>query len=180
MITHSREIKSAIDLTKELTVHHYPDWSKDRKFYKDLSEIRVEENEDDPQSLVLYGNEERVKGDPVKAAAAYEKVIALDRFKNKTEQAGVYFYLGDAYRRAGDGVKAMVAFSNGIAVNKYYRDNYYGLGSILYASKLYEAAIGVLEEGLKTSRRFFFWMEEVLSEIYFTPIILSHPGIKNS
>lgn len=120
----------------------------------------MSETADDPQAYILYGNEERVKGDPRKAIEAYE--VALEKFniEDKTELAGIYFALGDAYRRADDGINAMINFSNGIAVNKYYRDNYYGLGHILYASKLFDAAIGVLEEGLKTSVRFFFWMED--------------------
>lgn len=148
-----------INLTKEITVHHYPDWSKDRLFYKDLSKTRADED-NTPFGLILYGNEERLKGDPALAAAAYEECLEKFDIKDKVQLAGVYFYLGDAYRRAGDGVKSMVAFSNGIAINKQYRDNYYGLANILFASKMYEAAIGILEEALKTTRRFYCWMED--------------------
>lgn len=42
----------------------------------------------------------------------------------------------------------MRSFCQGIAENKYYRDNYLGLGDILICSELYDMAIGILTEGL--------------------------------
>ena len=43
----------------------------------------------------------------------------------------------------------MISYCNGIAENKYYKDNYLGLGDLLICSELYDMAIGVLKEGLK-------------------------------
>ena len=126
----------------------------------------MEEDTQDPQAYILYGNEERVKGDPAKAVEAYEKALENFDITDKQQLAGIYFCLGDAYRRLGKGIEAMTSYSNGIAINKYYRDNYYGLGYILYASKLYDMAIGVLEEALLTSHRFFFWMEDNFTWTY--------------
>jgi tetratricopeptide (TPR) repeat protein len=69
------------------------------------------------------------------------------------ELASCYYSLGDCYNRLHDGFKSMSAFASGIALNKYYRDNYFGLGVLLIANEMYDMAIGVLEEGLKTSQR---------------------------
>lgn len=46
----------------------------------------------------------------------------------------------------------MVSFSNGIAENKFYKDNYLGLSSILISSELYDMAIGTLKQGLKAEQ----------------------------
>lgn len=46
----------------------------------------------------------------------------------------------------------MNSFCKGIAENKYYKDNYLGLGDVLVCSGLYDMAIGVLEEGLKAEQ----------------------------
>lgn len=54
----------------------------------------------------------------------------------------------------------MSAYCQGIAFNKYYRDNYFGLSTLLIANNLYEAAIGILLEGLKTTKRVYGWMED--------------------
>jgi len=49
----------------------------------------------------------------------------------------------------------MQAFSAGISINRFYRDNYYGLGIILVNSGLYDMAIGVLEEAFNTTKRVY-------------------------
>lgn len=49
----------------------------------------------------------------------------------------------------------MSAYCQGIAFNKFFRDNYFGLSTILISNGMFDMAIGVLLEGLKTSRRVY-------------------------
>ena len=161
MITHERTFDKFIDLRDEITVHHYADQEKDRMFYKDLILERIKDNPNDYQSLILAGNEFRVKGNSEDAIPYYKEV--LNNFKDKcseNELAGVYYALGQSYMNTNQAVEAFKAYSMGIAVNKFYRDNYYGLGILLINNRMYKMAIGVLEEGLKTSLRQYFWMED--------------------
>ena len=161
MSTGKREFEKFIDYTDKITVHHYHDLDKDRNFYKELAEERLEEMKDDPQAWILHGNEQKVKGDPAEAIKAYEYV--LDNFMDKcdmAELASCYYSLGDCYNRLQNGFKSMASFATGIALNKYYRDNYFGLAVLLIANEMYDMAIGVLEEGLKTSRRAYSWTED--------------------
>ena len=105
---------------------------------------------------MLHGNEQRVKGNPQKGVEAYQYII--DHFQTKMapeEIAAVYYGLGQCYNLLEDGQKAMTAYCAGIAINKFYRDNYFGLAVILIASELYDMAIGVLEEALKTTHRVY-------------------------
>ena len=60
----------------------------------------------------------------------------------------------------------MTSFCKGIAENKYYKDNYLGLGDVLVCSGLYDMAIGVLEEGLKAEQPVRGWMDDPLSWSY--------------
>lgn len=161
MSTGKREFSKFIDCTETITVHHYHNLDKDRNFYKELAWERLQEMEDDPQAWILYGNEQKVKGDPAEAVKAYNHV--LENFMDKcdmAELASCYYSLGDCYNKLHDGFKSMSAFAAGIALNKYYRDNYFGLGVLLIANEMYDMAIGVLLEGLKTSQRAYSWTED--------------------
>ncbi len=162
-----RSFSKYVDLRDKITLHHYPDFKKDRKFYIDLAEERLIENPDDWQAYVLLGNEYRVKDNPEKSIEKYLYVI--QNFRNicsTTDLAGVYFALGDAYYRIKDAVKAMTAFSNGIAVDIKYRDNYYGLAILYYENGMTEAALGILKEALKTTQRAYSWMEDPCTWTY--------------
>lgn len=165
--TGKRDFDKYIDLTMDITVHHYHDLDKDRTFYMDLAWERVQELPDDYQAWILYGNEERVKGDPNKAIKAYNYVI--EHFGSTTdpsEIAACYYGLGQCYNKLDDGFNSMSAYCQGIAFNKYYRDNYFGLSTLLIANGLYEAAIGTLLEGLKTTKRVYGWMEDPFTWTY--------------
>lgn len=50
MSTGTREFDKFIDLTSELVVHHYHDLTKDRSFYMELAEERIQESPNDHQA----------------------------------------------------------------------------------------------------------------------------------
>ena len=159
MSTGKRDFTEFIDLTQDenLDVHHYPDLTRDRLFYRDLARERIEEHPNDYQAITLLANEERVKGDPQEAIYLYERII--NNFSNDmspVELAAVYFALGQAQEKIQDGVAAMSSYSKGIGINKYYRDNYYALGVLMVKNELPHMAIGILEEALNSTQRFYF------------------------
>lgn len=167
MDTGKREFTKAVDLRKQITLHHYADFSKDRKFYIKLAEERIKENPEDSQAYVLVGNEYRAKGYPEKAIDMYN--LTLKKFSDKmntVELAALYYALGDSYYKNKDAVNAMVAFSHGIALHKTYRDNYYGLAIIYINNNMIEATIGIIKEALKNTKQEFFWMEDAMVWTY--------------
>lgn len=167
MSTGERAFTKFIDLRNQITLHHYADFTKDRNFYIELAEERIQESPEDYQAYILLGNEYRVKGQPQKAIEKY--LAVLDRLRDKMtieEQAGVYYALGDAYFRSQDAVNAMASFSHGIAINKLYRDNYYGLAVIYLNNDMYDAAIGILKQALKITVQQFSWMEDPFTWTY--------------
>ena len=163
MSTGKRDFENFIDLSNnpDFEVHHHPDLTRDRLFYRDLARERIAEHPNDYQAITLLANEERVKGDPQEAIYLYEDI--LQRFQNDmtpVELAAVYYALGQVLEKIGNGIDAMAAYSKGIGVNKYYRDNYFGLGVLMINNELYHMAIGLLKEALETTQRFYFWMED--------------------
>lgn len=161
MSTGSKNFSKFVDFTQALTVHHYHDLSKDRSFYKDLAAERLQESPEDIQTWILYGNEEKAKGDPQKAIEAYQYVI--EHFQDNvdpTEIAGCFYNLGYCYNLLNNGAEALKAYFAGITYNRYYRDNYYGAGILLIANEMYDMAIGILLEGLKISERAYSWLED--------------------
>lgn len=99
------------------------------------------------------GNEQRVKGDPHDAIETYKYIVEHFQEEDTWELAGVYYYLGMCYQRVGNAPQAMQSWAAGVSINRYYRDNYFGLGVIFLDSKLYDMAIGVLLEALHTTKR---------------------------
>lgn len=167
MSTGKRVFHSFVDLRNKITLHHYADFTKNRDFYIELAEERLVETPDDWQAYMLLGNEYRVKGSPEKSIEKY--LYILNNFKNvctTTDFAGVYFALGDAYYKTGDAVKAMAAFSNGVAIDVKYRDNYFGLGVLYFENNMHEAALGILKQALKTTQRAYSWMEDPCTWTY--------------
>ena len=167
MSTGERMFTKYIDLRKEITLHHYADLTKDRKFYIELAEERILDQPDDSQAYVLLGNEYRAKGSPEKAVEKYNAVLErFDKELNTVEKAAIYYALGDSYHKCGDAVHAMTSFANGIAIHKTYRDNYFGLAVIYVNNKMYRAAVGIIQEALANSRREFYWMEDAMMWTY--------------
>lgn len=167
MSTGERMFTKYIDLRKEITLHHYADLTKDRRFYIELAEERIKDQPNDMQAYVLLGNEYRVKGSPEKAIEKYETVLKkFSKEMNTVEQAAVYYALGDAYHKTGNAVMAMTSFSHGMAIHKTYRDNYFGLAVIYVNNQMYHAAIGLIQEALHNSRREYYWMEDALVWTY--------------
>lgn len=158
--TKNKEFEEYLDMTQVLTLHHYSDFSKDRMFYLDLVKERAEEDGDDPQTWFLKGNEEKVKGHPEEAIKTYKYLIENFPDYSNWEISSAYYHLGQCYYQLGKGEEAMVAFSHGLAINKFYRDNYFGLGLLCYDNQMYDMAIGVIEEGLKTSQPCYGWMDD--------------------
>lgn len=163
MTTHSRQFTEFIDLRSKLTLHHYPDYKRDKKFYLDLIKKRVEENPKDHQAWFLWGNEEKAKGSIKEALKAYSYLIEhADEFPELDiwEKASLYYNVGYCNLRLNNAIAAMRSFCQGIAENKYYRDNYLGLGDILICSELYDMAIGILTEGLNMKQPIRCWMDD--------------------
>lgn len=166
--TGSRMFDKFIDLRDKLILHHYPDYKRDKKFYLDLIKKRVEEHPNDHQAWFLWGNEEKAKGSIKNALKAYQYVLDhAESFPELEiwEKASLYYNVGYCYLQLEKPVDAMMSFSNGIAENKFYKDNYLGLGSIFINSGLYDMAIGTLKEGLKAEQP-RCWMDDPASWTY--------------
>ena len=161
MSTGKREFTKFVNLENEITLHHYADGSKDRTFYIQLAEERIKESPEDYHSYILLGNEYRVKGSPEKAIEKYKAVLEkFDSTLTTIEKAAIYYALGQAYYATKDAVRSMTSYANGIAINKTYRDNYYGLAVILTGNNMLEAAIGIIKEALANTVQAYFWMED--------------------
>ena len=167
MSTGKREFSDFIDLTGKIVLHHYPDLSKDRRYYIRLAEERIKDNPDDIQAHILLGNEYKVKGWPEKAVKAYTECLEKGQDNmDSIQKAALYYNLGSTYMQLNQALNAMKAYTEGIAARTTYRDNYYGLGVLYINSNLFDAAIGMLEQGLKGCKQEFFWMEDPFTWTY--------------
>lgn len=167
--TNSRMFYNFIDLRDKLILHHYPDYGRNKTFYLDLVKKRVEEHPEDHQAWFLWGNEEKAKGTLENALYAYQHIINhVDSFPELDiwEKASLYYNIGYCQEQLGNAIAAMMSFSNGIAENKYYKDNYLGLSNIFLSSELYDAAIGIAKQGLEINQPVRCWADNIFSWSY--------------
>lgn len=166
-----------INLENQIVLHHYPDLTRDRNWYLELCEERVQDNPQDYHSYLLLGNEYRAKKQYDKAIEIYTKCVTefYDKYQ-KLQLAGVYYWLGNCYKEKGFAKSAMESYTAGIAEYTLYRDNYYGLAIILADNKLFDMAIGVLNQGLSIlpQQHELFWMEDPFTWNYALYDVLSY------
>ena len=166
MKENTRQFTKFIDLRNQIVLHHYSDLTKPRKFYIQLMEERVKDDPLDKESYILLGNEYRVKGAPEKAIQCYIDAIKLYKQDKEDDVGrlillpGIYYALGNSYYKSKQLPEAMSAYIQGIAANKTYRDNYYGLSVIYYENQMYHAAIGFLNQALETTFQKHCWLED--------------------
>lgn len=70
-------LQNVIDVQGKIFLHHYPDKTKDRKFYFDLLKLSTEENPTDCHVQMLYAREFLLRGDKTSAELEYLKCLRM-------------------------------------------------------------------------------------------------------
>jgi glycosyltransferase involved in cell wall biosynthesis len=149
-------------LFNEVFLHHYPDPTKSRSSYLPLLELRNRENPyDDWYGKLYLAHEYHYQGLNDKCVAYIrEKLLPnLECFAN-IEQANIYLFLGDAYMALGDGEEAAAAWSKAIEIDIFYREPYLRMAQYFNDRKLFNIALGYVQEAERTSKRYFSWLEQ--------------------
>lgn len=147
-----------------IRLHHYPDLSKSRTNYLDLLKERIEEDFNDSLGVLQYGMELQNNHMYEEAIRAYEEVV-YSRYPDfaPIEIAGTFCHLGECYEVLGNQKKAMANYLAGITEDSQYRESYYCLAKSLMFAGMYDMAIGIALQGLKTTVRRYHWIEGVFT-----------------
>ena len=161
------DLEKSINLTNKIILNHYPDETKNRDYYLELAEKRIEEDPSDYYNYILLGNEYKARGLPFKAIQIYKRCITLfPQQQSALELAGILFSLGECYSETKQAEKAFISYTQGIIYCPFYRDNYYGLAILYMENRLYDLAIGIIKQAFETTVRQYFWMEDSFTWSY--------------
>lgn len=156
--------ETCLYLAEGVKLHHYPDIAKSRSNYLNLLRERVEEDPSDALGYLQYGMELQTQGYTEEAIKIYEENLLLRKGSHPSiEIAGMYCHLGECYEKMGNQKQAIINYTSGIVEDSAYRENYYCLARVFLLVGMYDMAIGIAKEGLKTSVRRFHWIEGVFT-----------------
>lgn len=156
--------ENMLTISEGVRLHHYPDLSKSRSNYLDLLQERVSEDSNDALGYLQFGMELQTQGYLEQAISVFEESLTLRRNSySSIELAGMHCHLGECYEQTGNQKSAILNYTQGILEDTAYRENYYCLAKIFMFSQMHDMAIGIAEEGLKTSVRRFHWIEGVFT-----------------
>ena len=138
--------------SNKIKVIHRPDHNKDRYFYLDLLEKRVEEYPDDRRNIYLlarqYINERRYE-DSIRICQMYLNNLS---FTYIPERAKIKYYLAKCYRILEEYNKASIWAKLAIQELPDYKDSYIELLMIYYDNKEYQKGIDIGLEALNITK----------------------------
>lgn len=149
-----------IDFGTSITLHHYPDNTKNRSNYLDLLELRVNENPDDAYSWYLLGREYGVVGDYDRALQLFEHTLEVPSIRDFfLVEFTVLGYMGDIYALQHKYSEAILCYNLQLSKDVSHREPYLCLAEIYNEMGMYRIAIGYVEEALRLAHRHFDWSE---------------------
>lgn len=158
-----------------IKLHHGADITKNRDFYIDLLYQRIENNSLDSNAYFLLGAEYYAREMNEKAIEIYNYILSTPELQyDNIVLACIFCHMGECQERIGNYVEAIRYYSQGILVDMEFRENYYCLAKLYASLGLNVAAIGVAEQGLKSSARKYHWAEGVFCWAWGLYDILRH------
>ena len=167
--TENYDSENSLDLFNQITLHHYPDYTKSRSSYLPLLELRERDYPDDIYGLIYLSHEYTYQGMYEKSIEKLDKVIKYNNEHNvinELEVASCYLFKGDAYKTLGQFTNAIVSYLKGIEIQPTYRELYLNLAKVYIEIKEYDLAIYYIKKGLKEGIRHYTWLERDISWTY--------------
>lgn len=144
-------------LNKEVTLQHYPDYTKSRSSYLPLLELRRKESPEDFNGLVYLAHEYSYQKMYEKANTTLEEVI--QKSDSALTTASSYLFMGDNYCALKKYDAAKNYYLKAIEELPDYREPYLNLAKMLIDLERYESAIWYIKKGLEKSVRHYSWLE---------------------
>lgn len=171
--------ETRLNLYDKITLHHYPDQTKERN-YLDLIKQRVQEDKDDLAGRIYLVHELNFKGLYQESNEQIEEIF-FNYIQSYTplEISNLYFFYAKNLLAIGGGPISSVIdiLFKGIEANTYYCENYLLLAKLWEDNNLYHLALGILktmeeravklESWLETEGAFTYRFHDLLSIAYY-------------
>lgn len=176
------EVKDGIDYQNEvrfepIMLHHYQDRTKARSNYLDLLKLSVKENPESPHVQYLYAREHLVQNlGADEALKQFKKVLTMEYIDDpifRMVKLDTLKYLARIYTDNGDYPNAMMYWYEFLKNDKTYREPYFAIAELYNHYGMYQAAKGMVLDGIKLSERKYDWVETKDSWINKAEDILS-------
>ena len=155
-------------ISSRVLLHHYPDQTKSRASYLNLTKLRVKENPDDVYSKIYHLHELFVSGE-YKQCIDYGSTIIDCVWKDPSIETDLLFapdicrHVGDSYAQLNNLVVAEYWYKMGISIFPKFRECYIGLIYILLLQERFTDAKEYVEKMFQVTERFYSWLEREVS-----------------
>ena len=139
-----------LNLEHRLVLHHYPDHSKSRGQYLPLLKIRLDENQDDPDTWSYYLRELMYK-EAWDEILSYEQAVRDKNFPDSAEWGWTLIWIATAYEQKGMLKEAKLRLYESIQVAPIFRTAYVSLARLISNEGKNEIAEAILKDCLKNS-----------------------------
>ena len=137
------------EVTIDITLYHYPDFTKSRGQYLPILERSVKENPNDARDVYCLGREYKHYNRYEDAIRTFHHFLKLEGATWNQERAATMRMIGDCYLHMGYIEEAILWFSYAIEEVPNIRDGYYDLGKAYIAINDFENARMYLNKGIK-------------------------------
>ena len=155
-------------ISSRILLHHYPDETKSRSNYLNLTKLRVEENPADVYSKIYHLHELFVSG-MYQQCIDYGSSVVDYVWRDPNIETDLLFvpdicrHVGDSYSQLGNLVVAEYWYKMGISVFPKFRECYVGLIYVLLLQGRFIDAKEYVEKMFQQTERFYSWLERETS-----------------
>ncbi len=155
-----KEQETTIDFKQDIFLHHYPDKTKERKYYKDLLELSVKENPDNAHVRMLYARELVIQKDLEGSLKEFLKVLEMPDVNNRRQvllnsllQVALIY---EDLKNYDEGIWYCQEF---IKEDPTFREPYLIMAEMYCNMNMPTLAEGCIEMAKKYSYRHYSWVE---------------------
>ena len=156
--TGEREKTIIID---NITVNHYPDFTKSRSSYLPLLELSVKEKPDDDRNMHYLGREYMYYGMWDNCIETLKRHLELPTATWKDERSASMRFIARSYKKLGNITMSRIWLEKAINETPYLREPLVEMGLLEYNENNYNDAIIYLEKALDIKERYKSYINEV-------------------
>lgn len=173
ILEYNKDDKEVIKYTNNITLNHYPDYTKSRSNYLPLLELSVKENPNDDRNMHYLGREYMYYGMWNESIDTLIKHLKLPNATWKDERCASMRFIARCYQNLNRYDEARMWLSKAINEAPYLRDPYVELALLEYKEKNFKEVIKNCTEALKITKHEKSYINEIFSWNYTIHDLLS-------
>ena len=162
VLTYTKDKEKIITL-KDITINHYPDFTKSRSSYLPLLELSIQEDPEDDRNMHYLGREYMYYGKWNQAITTLKKHLSLKKATWKDERAASMRFISRCYKNLNNYPEARDYLNQAIKEAPYLRDAYVERALLEYEQSNYKEVEKYCLQALKITNHEKTYINETFS-----------------